>query len=154
MDKTTLRALMSKRVGGIPVMAIAAVIAGAILFMIYRRTKASSAADTTDTTSDSTPTGDTGPDDDTQQPVFQAVTSVSTPPASDTDDGTGQTPTPPPAPKTPNAPASRQGQPPLHHTVMGTRDNTPAELARLYYGTNSSDATDKIKAANDTMVPP
>lgn len=217
MDMTTLRALMAKRVAGIPVMAIAAVIAGAILFVVYRRRNAAS-ADTTDTSSEDTPTGDTGPEDDTQQPVFQAVTSVSTPPESDTDDGTGAAPSistnaewgreatnwlitqgftvdvassaiskylagqslsadekvardkavtnfgvpPQNLPGTPagpdgkgsNAPASKQGEPPLRHTVMGTRDNTPAELARLYYGTNSTDATNKIKAANDTQIAP
>lgn len=156
MDKVTLRALMAKRVAGIPVMVIAAVLAGAILLVIYRRSKATDTS-AADTSSDSTPTGDTGPDDSTQQPVFQAVTSVSTPPESDTDDGTNQTPTPPNQPTTPRpstAPASKQGEPPLNHVVKGSRDNTPAELARLYYGTNSTDAINKIKAANDTTLPP
>ena len=53
-----------------------------------------------------------------------------------------------------NAPASKQGDPPLRHTVMGTRDNTPAELARVYYGTTNQDAIEKIKSANTTMVVP
>jgi hypothetical protein len=67
---------------------------------------------------------------------------------------TGGVPSGPAGPGTTNPPATKQGEPPLHHTVMGSRDNTPAELARVYYGTTNIDATEKIKAANTTLTPP
>ena len=80
-----------------------------------------------------------------------AITQFGLPPESIPD-------SPPPStgghPGSSNAPASKQGEPPLNHDVKGNRDNTPAELAVLYYGTNSADATNKIKAANDTKVSP
>lgn len=52
------------------------------------------------------------------------------------------------------APAGKQGEPPLNHKVKGANDNTPAELAVLYYGTNSGDAVNKIVSANNNSVVP
>lgn len=47
-----------------------------------------------------------------------------------------------------SGPASRQGTPPLKHTVKGTTDDTAAELARLYYGSPLADDINLIAAAN------
>lgn len=43
-----------------------------------------------------------------------------------------------------NKPAVKQGTPPLTHTVKGNHDNTPTQLAVLYYGSNSSGAVATI----------
>jgi len=59
-----------------------------------------------------------------------------------------------PKPRLSNSPAVSQGKPPLNHIVKGSRDNTAAELAVLYYGTNDSDAVEKIRSANTTKVEP
>ena len=215
MNTATLRALMAKRVAGIPVMVIVALFAGVILFFAIRMR--SSTGDTTDASSDNTPAEDAGPTDDTQQPDFSAVpgdgltaTPVVTQTATnDTNDawkrrtitwlmGNGYSVSvattaitkylngekltveegkardaaitqfglpPEDIPDSPpissgagkgssNAPASKQGEPPLNHTVMGNRDNNPSELAVLYYGTNNADAVNKIRAANNTKVAP
>lgn len=53
-----------------------------------------------------------------------------------------------------DAPASAQGRPPLNHTVKGKHDDTPSELAVLYFGTNNADAVNKITAANATKSIP
>lgn len=53
-----------------------------------------------------------------------------------------------------NTPATKQGEPPLNHKVVNGNDNTPSELAVLYYGTNDKDATSKIESANTTLVTP
>jgi hypothetical protein len=66
----------------------------------------------------------------------------------------------PPEPLTPGrvkgyaGPASAQGTPPTSHTVMGKSDDSPGELARLYYGMNTADAVRLIRAANSHMVEP
>lgn len=49
-----------------------------------------------------------------------------------------------------NGPAVAQGVPPLSHVVRGTSDNTPAELAQLYYGSSSALATAAIKNGGDS----
>lgn len=45
-------------------------------------------------------------------------------------------------------PASKQGTPPLTHTVKGTTDNTWFELSRLYYGTTDAEAIRLLHSAN------
>jgi hypothetical protein len=50
----------------------------------------------------------------------------------------------PAAPKSP----TRQGVPPLIHTVQGARDNTPSELAFIYYGSAATKYQHAIKLAN------
>lgn len=55
---------------------------------------------------------------------------------------------------TPSAPASAQGKAPTTHTVRGARDNTPAELARVYYGIANADMINLIDAANPTSTKP
>jgi len=56
--------------------------------------------------------------------------------------------------RAPESPASTQGTPPTTHTVRGSRDNTTAELARLYYGIANADAVNLIDAKNPTLVKP
>jgi hypothetical protein len=51
-------------------------------------------------------------------------------------------------------PASAQGTPPTTHTVKGASDNTFKELARLYYGLDSADATNTLRAANASKLEP
>ncbi len=51
-------------------------------------------------------------------------------------------------------PASRQGEPPTNHTVTGKSDDTPSELARLYYGLNTPDAVRLIRAGNTSLTEP
>lgn len=53
-----------------------------------------------------------------------------------------------------NGPATKQGEPPLSHEVKGKSDDSPAELARLYYGMNNADAVQRIQAANTSLVTP
>lgn len=45
-------------------------------------------------------------------------------------------------------PASRQGTPPLTHTVQSTTDNTFTKLAQLYYGNTSGDRIDLLQINN------
>jgi hypothetical protein len=53
-----------------------------------------------------------------------------------------------------NGPPSKQGEPPLNHRVTGKSDDTPAELALLYYGKNDMDSINKIKSQNtDLKIP-
>ena len=51
-------------------------------------------------------------------------------------------------------PASAQGTPPTVHKVRGKSDNSPEELAVLYYGMNTADAVRTIRAANTTVTVP
>lgn len=48
-------------------------------------------------------------------------------------------------------PATKQGVPPLTHTVKGTSDDSAAELARLYYGLDNADMIALIKQANTSV---
>lgn len=52
-----------------------------------------------------------------------------------------------------SAPAKRQGNPPVRHTVKGTNDNTFAELAQLYYGSHSPDHLNFLEVANISLEP-
>lgn len=58
---------------------------------------------------------------------------------------------PPKNPGDYSGPPTAQGKAPTWHTVKGTTDNQPQELARLYYGTSSRDATLRIKSTNPSL---
>jgi LysM repeat protein len=51
----------------------------------------------------------------------------------------------------PSAPASKQGEPPVTHTVKGSNDNTFPKLAVLYYGTSNADYVNAIRARNTAI---
>lgn len=51
-------------------------------------------------------------------------------------------------------PAVKQGNPPTTHTVKGKSDDTPAELARLYYGMNTADTIRYIESNNTHVQSP
>ncbi|HWV44722.1 MAG TPA: hypothetical protein VN039_01665 [Nitrospira sp.] len=51
-------------------------------------------------------------------------------------------------------PAVKQGNPPTTHTVKGKADNTPQELARLYYGMDNPDVVQYLIANNPSLVTP
>lgn len=51
-------------------------------------------------------------------------------------------------------PATKQGVPPLTHTVRGKSDDTYKELARLYYGLDNADQVTLIMQANTSTVAP
>lgn len=50
-----------------------------------------------------------------------------------------------------NGPATKQGEPPLTHKVKGKSDDTPAELARLYYGLVNADTKRQIEAHKSNL---
>ena len=50
-------------------------------------------------------------------------------------------------------PPTKQGEPPLRHTVKNARDNGPGELARLYYGSNAPNKKNLIEGANIDIGP-
>ena len=51
-------------------------------------------------------------------------------------------------------PAVRQGNPPTTHTVKGKSDNTPEELARLYYGMTTRDVVQFLESSNTSLTTP
>jgi len=51
-------------------------------------------------------------------------------------------------------PATRQGVPPVTHTVKGRSDDTFKELAHLYYGIDNADAVTLLMQANTTVTAP
>lgn len=201
------RALMSKKVAGIPVLWIALAIAVVALYGALRLKPAPEESDD-EPEGDEDTSGDIG---DTSQPVFSATPvimqpsgpSVASTPMEDTNDLWGRRAiewlvanghsltlattaitkylagetlssteggardkavkqfglppeglTPTSTAATPSPPASKQGTTPLWHTVRGQRDNTPGELARLYYGIANGDAIEIIRARNTTLTEP
>lgn len=57
--------------------------------------------------------------------------------------------TPPPSKTAPyKGPASKQGTPPVAHTVKGTSDDSYAELARLYFGMSNGASLAQIQSVN------
>lgn len=196
-----LKALMSKKVAGIPVMYIALALA---IVAVYGAIKLKPSPEVAEDTAEEEETeefdGDYG---DVNQPVFVANPPQQPGPAPDTDElwarraidwlrangvklelatsgitkylneeplseaeravvdravqqfgippeSTPNTPTVPPRNPTTGytGPFTRQGTPPLTHTIKGKSDDSVEELARGYYGSSSPDYVNLIKGGN------
>lgn len=197
---TDWKALLSKKVAGVPVVGVVAVVAAVGLYAAIRmQPTADTAVDETDV-----PEGDSGDDG---QPIFRAHDEST---GLDSDSGTSEptneqwakravewlaangTPLsvasiaitkylnsetlsqaegvardkavkqfglPPEGMSTSNVlgyqgPATKQGVPPLTHSVKGKSDDTFKELAHLYYGIDNADAVTLIMQANTTVTAP
>jgi hypothetical protein len=61
----------------------------------------------------------------------------------------------PPDPPTPGGTAApkptRQGNPPLVHTVQGTSDDSYHEITKIYYGREDSEAIDLVQSKNPNL---
>lgn len=206
-----IRALMARKIAGVPVILIAVLVMGGLLYAAVRMRPAPEEEPIE--SDEDIPAGDTV--GDTDVPVFEATPviyqpsggSVASTPMQDTnelwarratewliangetvndaqkaiqayvngetlsidegrirDRAVGQFGLPPEPfdyggqkpPKTPGpykGPFTSQGKPPLTHTVKGKSDDTPAELARGYYGTEREGFQLLIQSANTTAGP-